>query len=70
MSTHEPDQLREEVCYVNKMLPAAGLVTMHSGNASGLDRASGRLVIKPSGMDYDKPHGPRTWSRSTWRPAR
>ena len=47
-------QLREEVCYVNKMLPAAGLVTMHSGNASGLDRASGRLVIKPSGMDYDR----------------
>jgi L-ribulose-5-phosphate 4-epimerase len=47
-------QLREEVCYVNKMLPAAGLVTMHSGNASGIDRASGRLVIKPSGMDYDK----------------
>jgi L-ribulose-5-phosphate 4-epimerase len=47
-------QLREEVCYVNKMLPATGLVTMHSGNASGLDRASGRLVIKPSGMDYDK----------------
>jgi L-ribulose-5-phosphate 4-epimerase len=46
--------LREEVCYVNKMLPATGLVTMHSGNASGLDRASGRLVIKPSGMDYDR----------------
>jgi L-ribulose-5-phosphate 4-epimerase len=37
------EQLREEVCYVNKMLPAAGL-----------DRASGRLVIKPSGTDYDK----------------
>jgi len=36
------------------MLPAAGLVTMHSGNASGLDRASGRLVIKPSGIDYDQ----------------
>jgi L-ribulose-5-phosphate 4-epimerase len=48
------EQLREEVCYVNKMLPAAGLVTMHSGNASGVDRASGRLVIKPSGMDYDQ----------------
>ena len=48
------EQLREEVCYVNKMLPAAGLVTMHSGNASGVDRASGRLVIKPSGMDYDR----------------
>jgi L-ribulose-5-phosphate 4-epimerase len=46
--------LRAEVCYANKMLPAAGLVTMHSGNASGLDRQSGRLVIKPSGVDYDK----------------
>ena len=45
---------RDEVCYVNKMLPATGLVTMHSGNASGLDRAAGRLVIKPSGVDYDK----------------
>ncbi len=46
--------LREEVCQVNRMLPVAGLVTMHSGNASGLDRRSGRLVIKPSGVDYDK----------------
>ena len=48
------DDLREEVCYANKMLPAAGLVTMHSGNVSGLDRNRGRLVIKPSGVDYDK----------------
>jgi L-ribulose-5-phosphate 4-epimerase len=47
-------QLREEVCYANKMLLATGLVTMHSGNASGLDRECGRLVIKPSGVDYDK----------------
>ncbi len=47
------NELREEVCYANKMLPATGLVTMHSGNASGLDRAAGRLVIKPSGVDYD-----------------
>lgn len=46
--------LRDEVCQVNRMLPATGLVTMHSGNASGLDRTAGRLVIKPSGMDYDK----------------
>ena len=46
-------QLREEVCYANRMLPLTGLVTMHSGNASGLDRQSGRLVIKPSGVDYD-----------------
>jgi L-ribulose-5-phosphate 4-epimerase len=46
--------LREEVCYANKMLPVAGLVTMHSGNASGIDRKSGRVIIKPSGVDYDK----------------
>jgi L-ribulose-5-phosphate 4-epimerase len=48
------DDLRQEVCYANKMLLTAGLVTMHSGNASGLDRAHRRLVIKPSGIDYDK----------------
>lgn len=46
--------LRDEVCWANKMLPECGLVTMHSGNASGIDRESGVLVIKPSGMDYDK----------------
>ncbi len=45
--------LREQVCLANKMLPVAGLVTMHSGNASGVDRPSGRIVIKPSGVDYD-----------------
>ena len=45
--------LREEVCRVNRLLPATGLVTMHSGNASGIDRARGRVVIKPSGVDYD-----------------
>jgi L-ribulose-5-phosphate 4-epimerase len=46
-------ELRQEVCYVNRMLLSTGLVSMHSGNASGLDRASGRLVIKPSGVDYE-----------------
>lgn len=45
--------LREEVCLVNQLLPKTGLVTMHSGNASGYDPASGHLVIKPSGIDYD-----------------
>jgi L-ribulose-5-phosphate 4-epimerase len=47
-------QLREEVCRANRLLPELGLVTMHSGNVSGLDIASGRLVIKPSGVDYDR----------------
>jgi L-ribulose-5-phosphate 4-epimerase len=27
---------------------------MHSGNASGYEPESGRIVIKPSGMDYDE----------------
>lgn len=45
--------LRKEVCQANKMLLKAGLVTMHSGNVSGLDAANGKVYIKPSGMDYD-----------------
>jgi L-ribulose-5-phosphate 4-epimerase len=51
MSLHH---LRTEVAYANHMLPKAGLVTMHSGNASGFDPSSGMVVIKPSGMDYDQ----------------
>jgi|SRR5579872_3125993 len=47
-------ELRQEVLYANKMLPAAGLVTMHSGNASGYDARSNTLLIKPSGVDYDR----------------
>jgi L-ribulose-5-phosphate 4-epimerase len=46
--------LREEVLRANQTLPAAGLVTMHSGNASGFDSTSGLVYIKPSGMDYDR----------------
>jgi L-ribulose-5-phosphate 4-epimerase len=45
--------LRIEVCNANRMLPALGLVTMHSGNVSGVDPVTGHLVIKPSGIDYD-----------------
>jgi len=45
--------LREEVCRANRLLPQAGLVTMHSGNVSGIDRERGVVLIKPSGVDYD-----------------
>jgi L-ribulose-5-phosphate 4-epimerase len=48
------EHLREEVFEANLGIYRAGLVTMHSGNASGIDRARGRVVIKPSGMDYEK----------------
>ncbi len=48
------EQLRREVWEANQGIFRAGLVTMHSGNASGIDRRRGLVVIKPSGMDYDK----------------
>ena len=45
--------LRLEVARANWALPKAGLVTMHSGNASGYDPDEDVLYIKPSGMDYE-----------------
>jgi L-ribulose-5-phosphate 4-epimerase len=46
--------LRKAVWEANQGIFRAGLVTMHSGNASGIDRDRGLVAIKPSGMDYDK----------------
>ena len=46
-------ELREEVWRANRQLPALGLVVMHGGNASGIHRGSGLVLIKPSGVDYD-----------------
>lgn len=46
-------ELREQVWKANVQLPKLGLVTMHSGNASGYDPESRIVLIKPSGMDYD-----------------
>jgi L-ribulose-5-phosphate 4-epimerase len=48
------EQLRREVWEANLGIFRAGLVTMHAGNASGVDRKRGLVLIKPSGMDYDK----------------
>ena len=47
------EQLRREVYAANLGIWRGGLVTMHSGNASGIDRKRGVVIIKPSGMDYD-----------------
>ena len=33
--------------------PRRGLVTYTWGNVSGIDRARGLVVIKPSGVEYD-----------------
>jgi L-ribulose-5-phosphate 4-epimerase len=47
-------QLREEVLEANLELVRRGLVLYTFGNVSGVDRAEGLVVIKPSGVDYDK----------------
>ncbi len=46
------DDLREEVFQANLALVDSGLVLLTWGNASGIDRRSGLVVIKPSGVDY------------------
>ena len=53
MESPTPSKLREAVALANHALPKAGLVTMHSGNASGYDPEEDLVVIKPSGMDYE-----------------
>ena len=45
-------ELKEQVCQANLQLPKYGLVTFTWGNVSAIDRASGLVVIKPSGVDY------------------
>lgn len=45
--------LREEVYQANMELDRRGLVLYSFGNASGIDRDHGLVVIKPSGVAYD-----------------
>lgn len=47
------ETLKEQVCRANLDLVKHGLVTLTWGNVSGCDRASGLVVIKPSGVSYD-----------------
>ena len=47
------EQLKEIVCKANLELPKYGLVTFTWGNVSGVDRETGLMVIKPSGVEYD-----------------
>ena len=48
------ERLKEEVCRANLLLPEHRLVTFTWGNVSGIDRESGLMAIKPSGVEYDK----------------
>ena len=47
------ENLKEEVLEANLDLVRHGLVIFTWGNVSAIDRASGRVVIKPSGVEYE-----------------
>ena len=47
------EELKQQVLEANLLLPKYGLVTFTWGNVSGIDRTSGLVVIKPSGVPYD-----------------
>jgi L-ribulose-5-phosphate 4-epimerase len=47
-------ELRERVAESNRRLAAEGLVSLSFGNASGVDRNEGTLVIKASGVACDR----------------
>jgi L-ribulose-5-phosphate 4-epimerase len=51
MKTRFPE-LREQVLAANRSLADRGLAPFTFGNASGIDRAAGAVVIKPSGVKY------------------
>lgn len=47
-------ELKEAVCRANLDLVARGLVTLTWGNVSAIDEDRKLVVIKPSGVDYDR----------------
>ena len=47
------EELKKQVLEANLLLPKYGLITFTWGNVSGIDRESGLVVIKPSGVSYD-----------------
>ena len=48
------EELKKSVYEANMLLPKYGLVTFTWGDVSGIDREKGLVVIKPSGVEYDK----------------
>ena len=47
------EQLKQDVYKANMQLKEFGLVVLTWGNVSAIDRESGLVVIKPSGVPYD-----------------
>ncbi len=48
------EKLKQEVFEANLLLPKYGLVVFTWGNVSAIDREKGLVVIKPSGVEYEK----------------
>ena len=48
------EELKAQVCRANLDLVQEGLAILTWGNVSGVDRAGGHLVIKPSGLPYER----------------
>jgi len=48
------EQLKQEVYEANMMLVEHNLIIFTWGNVSGIDRESGLVIIKPSGLSYDE----------------
>lgn len=48
------ETLKQDIWEANMDLPKHGLVTFTWGNVSGIDRESGLVVIKPSGVPYEE----------------
>ena len=48
------ERLKQSVLDANLATVRHGLVMATFGNASGIDRDSGKVVIKPSGIDYNE----------------
>lgn len=47
------ENLKERVYHANMLLPEYKLITFTWGNVSEIDRESGIMAIKPSGVEYD-----------------
>ena len=47
------EELKQKVCKANLDLVKHGLVLFTWGNVSAIDRKTGLVVIKPSGVSYD-----------------
>jgi len=47
------EELKKQVCLMNKRIHREGLVRWTMGNVSGRDRERGVVAIKPSGVEFE-----------------